>query len=131
MITMRSRSTRIIPSLFLLALPLPASAQIINGSLRATDYTWTGSNSIFGMFGTIVELLIGIASVLAAIFFMYAGFLYLTSAGDTAKINQAHKIFKDVGWGFVLLLSAWLIVVSILQALEAQSWLLRFFGVGN
>jgi hypothetical protein len=83
------------------------------------------------MFGTIVELLIGIASVLAAIFFMYAGFLYLTSAGDTAKINQAHKIFKDVGWGFVLLLSAWLIVVSILQALEAQSWLLRFFGVGN
>jgi hypothetical protein len=128
---MRSRSTRLALSLFVLTLPLSASAQIINGSLKATDYTWTGSNSVFGMFGTIVELLIGIASVLAAIFFMYAGFLYLTSAGDTAKINQAHKIFKDVGWGFVLLLSAWLIVVSILQALEAQSWLLRFFGVGN
>jgi hypothetical protein len=128
---MRSRSTRLALSLLVLTLPLSASAQIVNGSLRATDYTWTGSNSIFGMFGTIVELLIGIASVLAAIFFMYAGFLYLTSAGDTAKINQAHKIFKDVGWGFVLLLSAWLIVVSILQALEAQSWLLRFFGVGN
>lgn len=119
----------------LAALPLLAAAattQIIDGTKNADDYSWKdGSNSIFGMFGTIMELLIGIASVLAAMFFMYGGFLYLTSAGDTAKISKAHEIFKNVGWGFVLLLSAWLIVVSILQALEADTWLLDFFGADS
>lgn len=110
------------------AIPLFAGAEIINGSLPPDQYRWVGANSIIGMFGAIVELLIQIASILAAMFFMYGGFLYLTSAGDTAKIDQAHKIFKNVGWGFLLLLAAWLIVTSILQAIGAEAWLLRFFG---
>ncbi len=118
----------------LAAAPLAAAAvtQIINGDLAADEYTWKdGPNSIFGMFGTIMELLIGVASVLAAMFFMYGGFLYLTSAGDTAKISKAHEVFRNVGWGFVLLLAAWLIVVSILRSLEADSWLLDFFGASS
>lgn len=128
---MNRRSLRNLLALGAAALPAAAAAQIINGSLNANQYTWTGPNSLFGMLGAIVETLIGVASVLAAMFLMYGGWLYLSSAGDTAKISQAHKIFKDVGWGFVLLLSAWLIVVSILQALQAESWLLKFFGVAK
>ena len=46
---------------------------------------------------------------------------------DSGKIEQAHKIFKNVGWGFALLLAAWLIVVTILRSLGADQWLLRFF----
>ncbi len=139
-----ARSRRLLPSLVLaglVTLPCVAfGAELINGGLSADSYCWTNTGgrfgsadcevSIFGLFAKIVEYIIVIASILAAMFFMYAGWLYLSSAGDTSKIEQAHKIFKDVGWGFVLLLAAWLIVVSILEALGAKPWLLQFFGRG-
>lgn len=105
-----------------------AFAQLINGDLPADAYGWTGPNSLFGLFSGLVELIISIATIVAAMFFMYAGWLYVSSAGDAAKIERAHKIFKDVGWGFLLLLGAWLIVVTILESLGAKTWLLGLFG---
>ncbi len=116
------------------AVPGVVSANnLIKGSLSADDYCWTDNGSgcvesVFGLFGDLVELLISIASILAAMFIMYAGWLYLSSAGDESKVKQAKDVFKNVGWGFLLLLCAWLIVVSILKSLEADSWLLQFFG---
>lgn len=125
------RKTALATSAVLAALAIstaPAYAELINGSLPAEAYGWTGPNSIFGLFASLVQLIISIATILAAMFFMYAGWLYISSAGDTAKIERAHKIFKDVGWGFLLLLTAWLIVVTILESLGAKTWLLNFFG---
>ena len=58
----------------------------------------------------VINFLLGVAVPIAAIMFAYAGFLYLTSAGDTAKRGKATSIFQNVFWGFVLALSAWLIV---------------------
>jgi hypothetical protein len=116
------------------ALPAVASANnLIKGNLSADDYCWTDNapgcvESVFGLFGDIVELLISIASILAAMFIMYAGWLYLSSAGDESKVKEAKSVFRNVGLGFLLLLCAWLIVVSILESLGAKSWLLQFFG---
>jgi hypothetical protein len=107
-------------------LPVAAAASgIINGSLDAEQYTWP---LLLSTFGSLVKVLVAIASVLAAAFFMYGGWLYLTSGGDSGKIEKAHGIFKNVGWGFALLLAAWLVVVTLLQSLGAQDWLLQFFG---
>jgi len=57
-----------------------------------------------------------IAAPLAAIMFAYAGFLYLTAAGETGKISKAHGIFMTVFWGIVIVLAAWLIVNTIFEA---------------
>jgi hypothetical protein len=119
---------KILAALAAAALPAVAAAELINGGLGAGDYRWTGANSVLGLFSGLVELLISIASILAAIFIMYAGWLYLSSAGDESKVSEAKKVFKNVGVGFLLLLCAWLIVVSILESLGAKSWLLQFFG---
>lgn len=51
----------------------------------------------------------------------YAGYLYMTSAGDEGKVGQAHTIFTNVAIGFCIVLAAWLIVTTLLQALLNQT----------
>lgn len=50
----------------------------------------------------------------------YAGYLYMSSAGDEGKVGQAHTIFTNVAIGFCVILSAWLIVVTLLKVLLNQ-----------
>lgn len=50
----------------------------------------------------------------------YAGYLYMTSAGDEGKVGQAHTIFTNVAIGFCIILAAWLIVVTLLRTLLNQ-----------
>jgi hypothetical protein len=53
----------------------------------------------------------------AVISFSYAGFLYLTSQGNPGQISKAHGIFKTTAIGFLIVLSAWLIVYAITGSL--------------
>jgi len=65
----------------------------------------------------VIDFLIKISIPIAIILFSYAGYLYLTSAGNTGKISQAHDIFKTVFIGFLIVLSAWLIVNTLVDPL--------------
>lgn len=47
--------------------------------------------------------------IVAALGFAYAGFLYITAMGSQEKISHAHSIFVKTFFGFVFMLSAWLI----------------------
>lgn len=59
---------------------------------------------------TIISWLLRIAIPVSAALFSYAGFLYLTSEGNPGKKSAANKVFQSVFWGFVMALSAWIIV---------------------
>lgn len=67
--------------------------------------------------GNIIDLLLWVSTLLAAVSFAYAGFLYATSGGNPGKISSAHRIFGKVATGFIVALSAWLIVKMIETAL--------------
>jgi hypothetical protein len=58
-------------------------------------------------------LIFKIAAPLAAVMFAYAGFLWLTNAGNESKITQAREVFWMVFWGLVIALAAWLTVNMI------------------
>lgn len=58
----------------------------------------------------IIDFLIRIGVPIAIILFSYAGFLYLTSGAKPAQRSQANNIFVSVFVGFVIMLSAWLMV---------------------
>jgi len=64
----------------------------------------------------LINFIIAIAVFLAAIAFIWAGVLYMTSAGDEGKVKQAHTIFKNAAIGFIIALAAWLIVFTITNA---------------
>ncbi len=55
-------------------------------------------------------------TIVGAIFFVrfiYAGFLYLTAAGNASNTTKAKKIMRDALFGLVLLFSAYLILYVI------------------
>lgn len=83
--------------------------------------TCSGADCDFGniisTIKAIIDYLLIIASVFAAGSFMYAGFLYLFSMGNPGKISQAHEIFKKVVIGYIIMLSAWVLVAAIEKGL--------------
>jgi len=65
----------------------------------------------------IINLAITIAPMLAAVAFAVAGFYYVTAAGDTGKIKQAHDIAIAGAVGLVIVLIAWILVKTIITTL--------------
>ena len=69
------------------------------------------------MANKVIKELILLGTSVFAIMFIYAGFQYLTAAGDTGKISSAHKVFTSALYGFIIMLSAWLLISFILTSL--------------
>jgi len=74
-------------------------------------------NALMTLFNRVISFIFYVSIPLAAISFSYAGYLYLSAAGNTGQIEKAHEIFKKVLIGFVFILSAWLIVYAITNSL--------------
>lgn len=70
----------------------------------------------------IINFLIGLSIPIAVIMFAWAGILYFTSSGDPARSGKAKKIFGKVFLGFVIALTGWLVVQTVLSVLVKQSF---------
>ncbi len=69
----------------------------------------------------VVKFLIIMILPLSAILFAYAGFLYLTSGGNTETKAKVTKMLTKAVAGIVIVLAAWLIVKTIFWAVGASS----------
>ncbi len=58
-----------------------------------------------------------LAMPIAAVMFAYAGFLLVTSGGNTESRSSAKKIFTDALIGFIIAVAAFLIINTILSLL--------------
>jgi len=65
-------------------------------------------------------LLTKVAVPLAAIGFAWAGWLYMTSGGDSGKTKEAKEIMLGIVIGLLIALAAWLIVSAILKGLGTK-----------
>lgn len=115
---------------FFVKMPMPAFAD--SGLVPCgyqQDVELTGApaeDCTFNSFITLVQnvmdfLLFTIAMPLAALSFAYAGWLYMSAAGNESNVKQAHEIFKNVIIGLSIALAAWLIVNTILSGLGVSS----------
>lgn len=68
---------------------------------------------IYKLIINVTNYLIILGAAISAIAFAWAGFLMMTSGGEAGKIEHAKAIFSKVVVGFLLMLSAWLIVAAI------------------
>lgn len=73
-------------------------------------------------------LIFKIAAPLAAVMFVYAGFVYVTNQGNESKIQQAHDIFFNVFIGLVIALGAWLVINMILSFFLGDGSVFNFLG---
>ncbi|MFA5838388.1 MAG: pilin [Candidatus Paceibacterota bacterium] len=74
-------------------------------------------NQFIVMAQTIINFILGLSVTVAVIMFTYAGILYLTASGAQDQIKKAHKIFTNVLIGFIVIISAWLVINTIANAL--------------
>ncbi len=106
-------------SFFIVCIPLVVFAQGI--------VPCTGTDCDFEDLITLVNriidfLLVKVAFPISAAFFAWAGFLYLTAAGDEGKVKKAHGIFQNVFWGLILALAAWIIIDLVTSTLTGVGW---------
>jgi hypothetical protein len=65
----------------------------------------------------LINYLILIAIPIAAVTFAYAGFLILSSGGNSGKVEKGKEIFMKVAIGMAWILAAWVVINTILGAL--------------
>jgi len=64
--------------------------------------------------------LVGILSIVAAILFIVAGFRILTAQGNPGVLQQAKSMIVNVAIGFVIILSAWLLIDLLMKTLVGE-----------
>lgn len=66
----------------------------------------------------LVRIALGFIGIIAIIFVLYAGFLWMTSAGNEQKIAQAKKTLVNAIIGLIIILSSFLIVSFIINKMS-------------
>lgn len=101
--------------LFLFNISITYGAGLVpcgGGTEPACDF-----NQFIIMAQTVINFILGLSVTVAVIMFTYAGVLYLTASGAQDQIKKAHKIFTNVLIGFIVIISAWLVINTIANAL--------------
>lgn len=84
--------------------------------------TGCGFNELMQLINNVIKfLLFDIATPLAALGIVYAGWLYLSAGGSTENTTKAKKILTNIVIGYIIALSAWLIVNTLLKSLGLDS----------
>jgi hypothetical protein len=58
-----------------------------------------------------------LAVFLSAVLFAWSGFKHMTAGGDMGQIKEANKVFSAVLIGLIIILSAWLIVSTLMSVI--------------
>lgn len=73
----------------------------------------------------VINFMVFLGVVAAALLFAYAGALYLLSAANPGNISKAHGIFRDVLFGLLLILAGWMVIDTVMKVLYGngpQGW---------
>jgi hypothetical protein len=74
------------------------------------------------MISNIIKIVLSFLGLIFFVLILYAGFLWMTAAGNDEKISKAKNIMTSAVIGLVIVLSAYLITYFVVdQALEATS----------
>lgn len=74
-------------------------------------------SAVKDFFKAVFPLVFGFTSVIIA----YAGYLYMTSGGNSGQRAKANKMFVSLAWGVFFMLAAWTIVTLVLNSLANSS----------
>lgn len=78
-----------------------------------------GSTSIQGIVGRAVTIFTGLSGSFALLMFIYGGIMWLTSAGNSEKVERGKKIFMWATIGLVIIFGAYAILSAIFGAIGA------------
>lgn len=101
---------KILPVVLLAAaFPVVAYAQTLYNPLGETDLRVIA--------GRVIKALLGLSGALALVMFVWGGFEFMTSQGDSAKIKKGKDTLVWAALGLVLIFSAYTLVTAVVNAL--------------
>ena len=106
-----------------LVLPLTSFAQAsairtgVNTAARQAGLSGAceGTACVVNMIGNVVNVAVSFLGVIILVYFLYAGFLWTTSGGDTTQVGKAQTMIKNAVIGLVIVLTAFALSSFVLE----------------
>lgn len=67
----------------------------------------------------VIKAFLGIVGIIALVLFLYGGILWLTSAGNSSKVEEGRNVFVWAVLGLVVIFSSYVIVNFVFDRLTA------------
>jgi len=99
-------------SLSAAVLPLAAHGQATTFSIESVD-VGLGTADLKETVINILQLLLGLLSLIAVVMIIIGGFTWLTAGGNEEKVDKAKKIISAAVVGLIIVLLAWAIVIFV------------------
>lgn len=88
------------------------------GTLRDTALGTTGGTTdVYVIAGKIINVVLGFLGIVLLGYLLYAGFLWMTSGGETEKAEQARTMITNAIIGLVIIVAAFAISTFVLSSL--------------
>lgn len=116
-------------SLFLMFLLFPFSlnaqekgigAAFNNAKTVADSSGYNYDSTLDSLAGDIIRLALSVLGTIFVVFIIYAGFLWLTAAGNEQRVEKAKKILFESIIGLVIVIAAYAITYFIVSAFKGQ-----------
>jgi phosphatidylglycerophosphatase A len=91
--------------------------KLLEDASKGTYQTAGGSAQIFIIVETIIKAALSVTGAVLFGFIFYAGYQYMTAAGNEEKTKDAVKVIKDCVIGLAIILLSWIISQFIIQSL--------------
>jgi len=101
----------------LLAMPMTASAQDVYGINDFTNVN-LGTKELRETVAGIVNIVLGFLGILATLIVLLGGFKWMTSGGNSDKVDEAKKLIGAGIVGLVIILAAYAIVRFVLGSIQ-------------
>lgn len=102
-------------AVFLLFSPINVLAQGVNAGVDYGENIGLGNLDPRVVAANIVRVALGFLAIIVVILIIYAGFVWMTSEGDEAKITQAKKIIKNAVIGLIIILASFGITTFLIN----------------
>jgi predicted permease len=111
----------------LLVMPVMASAQLTpenTGLSQAAAGTGlntscTGSECLLSIVGNVINLVLGFLGIVLLVMLLYAGYLWMTSGGDTKGVQAAQTMIRNAVAGIIIVAASYAITAFVLGQLAS------------
>lgn len=97
---------------------LAGTAFTVDGGAGAAKPAGSGPTDLAAVFGTIANVLIFLVGAISVIVIIYGGFLYVTSTGDSKRVEAAKSTILYAVIGIIVAVLAYAIVNFVIGSLK-------------
>lgn len=106
----------------LLVMPMMASAQTVADWGRDDlNEVNLGTRSLRDTIAGVINIVLGFLGILATVIILLGGFKWMTSGGNTDKVDEAKKLIGAGVVGLVIILTAYAISRFVLESLANET----------